>query len=86
MNKTFVWGHRGAGFSGVQNSLNSFKKAYLALYLSIEENTKIITELLSESLLIIKKTPHPLLSGYMKSHNHRRVLKSFCRSMPDSIR
>ncbi|MFX0106393.1 MAG: glycerophosphodiester phosphodiesterase [Candidatus Hodarchaeota archaeon] len=27
MNKTFVWGHRGAGFIGVQNSLTSFKKA-----------------------------------------------------------
>jgi glycerophosphoryl diester phosphodiesterase len=28
MNKTFVWGHRGAGFIGVQNSMPSFKKAY----------------------------------------------------------
>ncbi|MFW9940438.1 MAG: glycerophosphodiester phosphodiesterase [Candidatus Thorarchaeota archaeon] len=28
MNKTFVWGHRGAGFIGVQNSLSSFKKAF----------------------------------------------------------
>ncbi|MHA2280438.1 MAG: hypothetical protein ACXAC5_06275 [Promethearchaeota archaeon] len=28
MNKTFVWGHRGAGFMGVQNSLSSFKKAF----------------------------------------------------------
>lgn len=28
MNNTFVWGHRGAGFIGVQNSLPSFKKAF----------------------------------------------------------
>ena len=27
MNKTFVWGHRGAGFRGVQNTLSSFQKA-----------------------------------------------------------
>jgi glycerophosphoryl diester phosphodiesterase len=27
MSKTIVWGHRGAGFIGVQNSLTSFKKA-----------------------------------------------------------
>jgi len=27
MNKTFVWGHRGAGFRGVENSMSSFKKA-----------------------------------------------------------
>lgn len=27
MNKTFVWGHRGAGFKDVQNSLSSFQKA-----------------------------------------------------------
>ncbi|MFX0081059.1 MAG: glycerophosphodiester phosphodiesterase [Candidatus Hodarchaeota archaeon] len=27
MNKTFIWGHRGAGFNGVQNSLTSFKRA-----------------------------------------------------------
>jgi glycerophosphoryl diester phosphodiesterase len=27
MNKTFVWGHRGAGFKGIENSLSSFKKA-----------------------------------------------------------
>jgi len=27
MNRTFVWGHRGAGFSGVQNSIASFQKA-----------------------------------------------------------
>ena len=27
MNKTFVWGHRGAGFTGVQNSLSSFQNA-----------------------------------------------------------
>ena len=28
MNRTFVWGHRGSGFIGVQNSLTSFKKAF----------------------------------------------------------
>jgi glycerophosphoryl diester phosphodiesterase len=28
MNKTFIWGHRGAGFTGVQNSLPSFKRAF----------------------------------------------------------
>jgi glycerophosphoryl diester phosphodiesterase len=27
MNKTFVWGHRGAGFRDVENSMSSFKKA-----------------------------------------------------------
>ena len=27
MNKTFVWGHRGAGFIGTQNSLSSFQRA-----------------------------------------------------------
>ena len=27
MSKTFVWGHRGAGFIGTQNSPSSFKKA-----------------------------------------------------------
>ena len=27
MNKTFVWGHRGAGFRGIENSMSSFKKA-----------------------------------------------------------
>jgi len=27
MNKTFVWGHRGAGFRDVQNTLSSFQKA-----------------------------------------------------------
>ncbi|MFW9784429.1 MAG: glycerophosphodiester phosphodiesterase [Candidatus Heimdallarchaeota archaeon] len=27
MSKTFVWGHRGAGFIGVQNSLTSFRRA-----------------------------------------------------------
>ena len=27
MNKTFVWGHRGAGFKGIQNSISSFQKA-----------------------------------------------------------
>lgn len=27
MNKTFVWGHRGAGFKGVQNTLSSFQNA-----------------------------------------------------------
>ncbi|MFX1567701.1 MAG: glycerophosphodiester phosphodiesterase [Promethearchaeota archaeon] len=27
MNRTFVWGHRGAGFSGIQNSITSFQKA-----------------------------------------------------------
>ncbi len=27
MNKTFVWGHRGAGFRDVQNSISSFQKA-----------------------------------------------------------
>lgn len=27
MNKTFVWGHRGAGFKDVQNSISSFQKA-----------------------------------------------------------
>ncbi len=27
MNKTFVWGHRGAGFRGVENTMSSFKKA-----------------------------------------------------------
>ncbi|MFX0029805.1 MAG: glycerophosphodiester phosphodiesterase [Candidatus Hermodarchaeota archaeon] len=28
MNRTLVWGHRGAGFIGVQNSLTSFRKAF----------------------------------------------------------
>lgn len=27
MNRTFVWGHRGAGFRDVQNSISSFQKA-----------------------------------------------------------
>ncbi|NVM35241.1 MAG: hypothetical protein HWN81_06575 [Candidatus Lokiarchaeota archaeon] len=27
MNKTFVWGHRGAGFKGVENTLSSFQNA-----------------------------------------------------------
>ena len=27
MNKTFVWGHRGAGFRDIENSMSSFKKA-----------------------------------------------------------
>ncbi|MHA1561337.1 MAG: glycerophosphodiester phosphodiesterase [Promethearchaeota archaeon] len=27
MNKTFVWGHRGAGFRGIENTLPSFKTA-----------------------------------------------------------
>jgi len=27
MNKTFVWGHKGAGFRGIENSMSSFKKA-----------------------------------------------------------
>jgi glycerophosphoryl diester phosphodiesterase len=27
MRKTFIWGHRGAGFRGVQNTLSSFQKA-----------------------------------------------------------
>ncbi|UCC18513.1 MAG: hypothetical protein JSV62_10415 [Promethearchaeota archaeon] len=27
MSKTFIWGHRGAGFTGVQNTLSSFQKA-----------------------------------------------------------
>jgi glycerophosphoryl diester phosphodiesterase len=27
MNNTFIWGHRGAGFTGVQNSLSSFRTA-----------------------------------------------------------
>jgi hypothetical protein len=27
MNKTFIWGHRGAGFAGVQNTLSSFQNA-----------------------------------------------------------
>ena len=27
MNKTFVWGHRGAGFRDVENSMSSFRKA-----------------------------------------------------------
>jgi len=27
MNRTFIWGHRGAGFRGVENSMSSFKKA-----------------------------------------------------------
>ncbi len=27
MNKTFVWGHRGAGFRGIENSMSLFKKA-----------------------------------------------------------
>ncbi|GAH04071.1 unnamed protein product [marine sediment metagenome] len=27
MNRTFVWGHRGAGFRDVENSMSSFKKA-----------------------------------------------------------
>ena len=28
MNRTFVWGHRGSGFIGVQNSLSSFRNAF----------------------------------------------------------
>ncbi|MHA2398861.1 MAG: glycerophosphodiester phosphodiesterase [Promethearchaeota archaeon] len=27
MNKTFIWGHRGSGFIGTQNSLSSFRRA-----------------------------------------------------------
>ena len=27
MNRTFIWGHRGAGFTGIQNTLSSFKNA-----------------------------------------------------------
>lgn len=27
MNRTFVWGHRGAGFRGIENTMQSFKKA-----------------------------------------------------------
>ncbi|MFW9970391.1 MAG: glycerophosphodiester phosphodiesterase [Candidatus Odinarchaeota archaeon] len=27
LNKTFIWGHRGSGFSGVQNTLSSFQEA-----------------------------------------------------------
>ncbi|MFX0048174.1 MAG: glycerophosphodiester phosphodiesterase, partial [Candidatus Hermodarchaeota archaeon] len=27
MNKTFIWGHRGAGFIGTQNTLSSFRNA-----------------------------------------------------------
>ena len=27
MHKTFIWGHRGAGFTGVQNTLSSFQNA-----------------------------------------------------------
>ncbi|MFX1379161.1 MAG: glycerophosphodiester phosphodiesterase [Promethearchaeota archaeon] len=27
MNRTFIWGHRGSGFTGVQNTLSSFKNA-----------------------------------------------------------
>lgn len=27
MNKTFVWGHRGAGFRDIENSMSSFRKA-----------------------------------------------------------
>lgn len=27
MNKTFIWGHRGAGFTGIQNTISSFQKA-----------------------------------------------------------
>ncbi|MFX0000414.1 MAG: glycerophosphodiester phosphodiesterase [Candidatus Hodarchaeota archaeon] len=27
MNKTFIWGHRGAGFTGLQNTLSSFQNA-----------------------------------------------------------
>ena len=27
MNKTFVWGHRGAGFTGIQNTIASFQEA-----------------------------------------------------------
>ena len=27
MNRTYIWGHRGAGFRDVENSMSSFKKA-----------------------------------------------------------
>ena len=27
MDKTIIWGHRGAGFRDVENSMSSFKKA-----------------------------------------------------------
>ena len=27
MNRTIIWGHRGAGFRDVENSMSSFKKA-----------------------------------------------------------
>ena len=27
MNRTFIWGHKGAGFIGVQNTMTSFQNA-----------------------------------------------------------
>ncbi len=27
MNKTLIWGHRGTGFTGTQNTMSSFKNA-----------------------------------------------------------
>ncbi|MHA1242156.1 MAG: hypothetical protein ACTSQU_15455, partial [Promethearchaeota archaeon] len=27
MNRTFIWGHRGTGFTGTQNTMSSFQNA-----------------------------------------------------------
>ncbi|MHA2010221.1 MAG: glycerophosphodiester phosphodiesterase [Promethearchaeota archaeon] len=59
MNKTIIWGHRGAGFRGVENSLSSFKKA---VDMGVD-GIKTEAQLLKDGEIVLKFLPFVIIEG-----------------------
>ncbi|MHA1988340.1 MAG: glycerophosphodiester phosphodiesterase [Promethearchaeota archaeon] len=59
MSKTIIWGHRGAGFRGVENSMSSFKKA---VDMGVD-GIKTEAQLLKDGDIILKFYPFIFIEG-----------------------
>ncbi len=56
---TIIWGHRGAGFRGVENSMSSFKKA---VDMGVD-GIKTEAQLLKDGEIILKFLPYIFIEG-----------------------
>jgi glycerophosphoryl diester phosphodiesterase len=59
MSKTIIWGHRGAGFRGVENSMSSFKKA---VDMGVD-GIKTEAQLLNDGEIVLKFLPFVIIEG-----------------------